>query len=404
MSLIRKGQTLFVRFVTAIEQHPAPLGSFVRLFFALLTIRLALEFVSSRRLFTFADIVHIGLWFCFIVLAFLLQLHLFSREPIARLSKLVIVCYSVAWSAPIVDLLVTGGQGARMNYLSINSWRDAVAAYFTVGGASLWRGATPGIRLEIIGLVLASANYVHTKTGSALRAIVSAVSIYTVLFASGAIPALLGQLVRAFALTYEPDDQSTLLLLLLANVLLLAAILWRHAPDTFSRVRRAVRVDAVLLALAHVSLGVWLAHDAYPSNVSLNPTTIFWFPLAVLLLLALASFAAAASLEDERASSAAHVSVFVTLAIGLSLSARVFFGAAIAWALLLLAHDAPARLARVPVLAALLFVLLMLAALTTGFMAGGGPLIGLPPLLALGVVVANGLVFRFRARVTGRAR
>ena len=207
-------QDLYARVVDHVENHPTPFERYLHLFFAVLAVRLALEFFSSHRLFTLDDVVHIGLWFVFIVLAFVLQLHLFSGERIEKVAKLVVVFYMFAWSAPILDLLTSRGVPARMNYLSLHSFRDIAWSYVTVGGSSMMRGATLGIRVEIVLLVLASFNYVRIKTGSVTRGLLGAWSIYTVLFLSGAVPLLLGLVVRGFRLAYRQGDQSTLLFLL----------------------------------------------------------------------------------------------------------------------------------------------------------------------------------------------
>ena len=180
--MLKKIQALFVRTVNQVENQPVPFVRYYYLFAAILAVRLALEFFSSRRLFTMDDILHIGLWFIFIVLAFLIQLHLFSGEKIVKVARLVIVFFSIALTAPVIDLIITGGVGAKMNYLSLHSWKDVAWSYFTIGGSSLSRGATPGIRIEIALLVIASFNYVRTKKNSTAKGIIAALSIYTILF------------------------------------------------------------------------------------------------------------------------------------------------------------------------------------------------------------------------------
>ena len=159
----------------------------------------------------------------------MLQLNLFSGAPMQRVAKLVVVSFTIALTAPIIDLILRGGVGAKMNYLAINSWQDVFYAYITVGGASLSRGATMGIRIEIILLVIASFNYLRIKTKSILRAILGTICIYTVLFLSGTVPRLLGWVVDNFGLTYQPDDQSTVLFILCLDLLLVFFILLRHS-------------------------------------------------------------------------------------------------------------------------------------------------------------------------------
>jgi hypothetical protein len=277
--MLQKLQALFEKIATQVENNSTPFARYIQLFFAILVVRLTLEFFSGNRLFTLADILHIGLWFTFIVLAFLLQLHLFSGEKILKIAKLAITFFTIALSAPIIDLLIYGGQGVKMNYLSLNSWSAVGWSYITIGGSSLSRGATPGIRIEIILLLIACFNYVRTKRKSVIAGITAAFSIYTVLFLSGAIPVILGFIVKVFHLQYEADDQSTVLLLLSLDMLLLMIAFARYSPGkVFIIVKSAPRV-AVTSAIVYAGTGAWLAMTHYPDNWKLTPTTLFWFPL-----------------------------------------------------------------------------------------------------------------------------
>ena len=280
--MLKRIQGLFVKTVDHVENQQAPFTRYYFLFAAILAVRLALEFFSSRRLFTIDDILHIGLWFIFIVLAFRVQLHLFSGEKIIKVAKLVIVFFSIALTAPIIDLILTGGVGAKMNYLSLHSWKDIAWSYITVGGSSLSRGATPGIRIEIALLVIASFNYVRTKKNSILQGVIAAVSIYTVLFLSGAVPLLLGYIVNIFHLQYQPDDQSTVLLLLMLDIFLLCIAFSRHSPSNIYRILSAVPWLAVTLALLLAGFGASRSLQNYPGNWILTPTTLFWFPLLLV--------------------------------------------------------------------------------------------------------------------------
>ncbi len=129
-------QALFLNIVAKIEDYPLPLKRYFLLFAAILSVRLCLEFFANHRLFRLDDVIHIGLWFIFIVEAFMLQLHLFSKMPVERIVKLVVCCFSIALTAPLIDLVVSQGKFSKMNYLSINSAGDLLWSYVTIGGAA----------------------------------------------------------------------------------------------------------------------------------------------------------------------------------------------------------------------------------------------------------------------------
>jgi hypothetical protein len=385
-----------VNSVDKVENNPTPLKRYIFLFFAILVLRLALEFFSSHRLFTFPDVMHIGLWFVFIVTAFLVQLHLFSGEEISKVIRLVIVCFTIALTAPIIDILVSWGQMSKMNYLAINSAGDILFAYLTVGGASLTRGATIGIRIEIILLVIACFNYVYTKRQSVLRGLVAAFSIYTILFLSGIIPFLLGLIVKKFNLSYTHQDQSTLLMLLLLDLVLLFIIVARRSPLKLKEALLNAPWLFSLVALGLMILGGILAILNYPTNWSLTPTTLFWFPLLAIVCF---SFIVYTALAKKSATTPAAGDTFrngvllVLLLVGSLISARTFFSVSLLWGLLFLLYEAPLRLDTVPVLNSLLKAMAMLAASFIGFTTFGGPMIGYPPLVILGILILFFFVF-----------
>lgn len=392
--MLKKIQGLFERTVEQVENQPVPMVRYYYLFSAILAVRLALEFFSSRRLFTMDDILHIGLWFIFIVLAFLVQLHLFSGEKIIKVAKLVIVFFSIALTAPVIDLIITGGVGAKMNYLSLHSWKDVAWSYITVGGSSLSRGATPGIRIEIALLVIASFNYVRTKKNSVLRGIIAAVSIYTVLFLSGAVPLLLGYIVNMFQLQYQHDDQSTLLLLLSLDIVLICIALFRHAPERIFNILNNVPWLAIVICMLLAGFGASLSLRNYPGNWALTPTTLFWFPLLTACCIFFAAYTGTQRLQQKAADKRQfelikNGLVLLLLMVSSMLSVKIFFSMALLWGLLFLLNDAPLELKKIPLLCNLLEAMIMLAAAFTGFCVFNAPMIGFPALWIF-VILATG--------------
>lgn len=402
--MLQKLQALFEKIATQVENNSTPFARYIQLFFAILALRLALEFFSGNRLFTLDDILHIGLWFTFIVLAFLLQLHLFSGEKILKIAKLAITFFTIALSAPIIDLLIYGGQGVKMNYLSLNSWSAVGWSYITIGGSSLSRGATPGIRIEIILLLIACFNYVRTKRKSVIGGLVAAFSIYTVLFLSGAIPAILGVIVKAFHLQYEADDQSTVLLLLSLDMLLLLIAFARYSPGKIFIIVKSAPLVAVTAAMVYAGTGAWLASTHYPDNWKLTPTTLFWFPLLAGLILCFIALTGARIWQREYPEKTDHqyrirnIILTLLLILGISISGKAFFAVTLIWGLLFLLYEAPLYLAKTPILCHLLTGMVLLAAALTGFSIFGAPMVGFPGQWMVGLLgggIAGSALFSF---------
>jgi hypothetical protein len=375
---MKKIQRIFEDIVNKVENNPTPFVRYLFLFAALLSLRLALEFFSSNRLFTLDDILHIGLWFIFIVMAFLIQLQLFSGEKIMRVAKLVIVFFSIALTAPIIDLVLSGGRGAKMNYLALNSWKDVLWSYVTIGGSSFSRGATPGIRIEIVLLVIASFNYVRTKKDSIVKGVIAAICIYSVLFLSGAIPLILGYIVNTLKLQYQHDDQSTLLLLLTLDLFLLFIALFRNSPRRMYEIFKAAPWGGVLLALLHAGIGITLSLKNYPGNWILTPTTLFWFPLLAALATCFVGYAGILRMQNGKYEHIKNGLVLIVLLVSCMISAKTFFTSALLWGLLFILNEQPLELKNVPVLRNILGGMIMLAVALMGFSTFNAPMVGFP--------------------------
>lgn len=385
-------QRFFIRIVDSIEGNQTLFYRYIYLFFAILFLRLTLEFFSSNRLFRLEDVLHIGLWFIFIVSAFLVQLKIYSGEQIIKVAKLVIVCFTIALTAPIIDLVLTGGVGAKMNYLSINTWNDVFWSYITIGGSSLTRGATPGIRIEIILLVLASINYVYAKRNNILLAIFSGISIYTVLFISGAIPAILGWLTTKFNLTYQHDDKSTLLLLLTLDLVLIATIA-SFVNEVKQKLNRKffLQIEFICFPILFL-IGVGTSLKLYPENWNLNPTTLFHFPLFLIMWLGysfirfLQASDISSGVESFRLRNAMLV---ILMLIQLLISEHLFFIGMLIWGLLFLLYESPLKLSQFKV-GSILQGILFAAVTLSGFCAFRAPMVGFPKLILL-VIIAFGV-------------
>lgn len=377
---MKKLQQLFTHVVDRIENYDLPLKRYLFLFLAILGVRLSLEFFSNQRLFRSEDTLHIALWFTFIVLAFMLQLHLFSKVDVRKIMKLVVCCFSIALTAPMIDMVVSQGAHVKMNYLSINSFSDVLFSYLTIGGASLNRGATLGIRIEIVLLVLASLNYLWLKTGSILRTFLGTWCIYSVLFLSGTLPFFLGKLNTALGLTYQPDDQSSISLLLLIDLILFLILIFRLKKHSFSLRFSIASSMAILGYVSALLTGIFLARMNYPDNWNLNPTTLYNFPLLLLIFVLFLLYENVYRSEESSADNFNFSNGILAMVIcsAVCISFHAFFSSLIIWGSLFVTQEKPLRFGRVPYIGSLFRSVTVTGYLLLGFMTFGAPMIGIP--------------------------
>jgi hypothetical protein len=388
---MKRFQLFFKNISERIENYPLALPRYIALFIALLSIRLCLEFFANHRLFNADDVLHIGLWFSFIVLAFILQLQYFSKTSIDKIIKLVVCCFSIALSAPIIDLIVSQGKFSKMNYLSINSTSDIVKAYFSIGGASLTRGATIGIRIEIILLVLASFNYIYIRTNNFLRAILGTTSIYTVLFLTGVIPFFIGQLNAFFGLTYGQNDQSSIYLLFTLDLILVLILLLKLKPDVikihfnWSFILHLFSIGIPLL------VGIWIARFDYPKNWTLNPTTIYFFPLLIVLTFILAIYTADMQKMVTHGKRQLFQNSLIVLlfAVGAILSFQTLFALFLVWSINFVLYEQPCECYKYKWFSSILNAFLTLAIVMFSFISFGAPMVGFNKLYILAILIIS---------------
>jgi hypothetical protein len=218
-----------------------------------------------------------------------------------------------------------------------------------------------------------------------------------VLFASGAVPQLLGGIVHRFGLAYGHDDRSTLLLLLTLDLGLIAIAVWRYNGRLVRQLLAGIPWGAAALACMQFLAGAQLARAAYPGNWQWDPTTLFWPPLLLGLGMGMGLLASAqrlqarGMLDPAQATRVRNALLGWCMAIGIAVSSKVAFVVAVLWGILFLLNEPPLNLRRAPVLRNLLEALAVVAAGLIGFVTCGGPMIGYPAPLLFGTLLAVGI-------------
>lgn len=135
-------------------------------------------------------LIHYYLFFMSVALA----LMLFFRWVIPSWRKVIpllsLFVLTIVIIPPIIDWLVSFGKGFPMSYL-IQTPSGLAHSFLTFFGTSFFSGITIGIRVEIAVLILGSAWLVYSIRRSVGRAIVTAISVYVILFIAVSLPGLI---------------------------------------------------------------------------------------------------------------------------------------------------------------------------------------------------------------------
>jgi len=191
-----------------IENQPITLSQWVASFVGILFVRFFFENLSSE---TFTGImatdvatnVHYLLFYLAVALSLWLLLGWLLPKKRKVIGNVLLFGFLLVWLAPLLDLLISWGDGFGMAYLSqqpeqlLNSW-------LTFFGPLDLPGATPGVRIEIALIVLLIATYVWQSSKSFWKTAIGLVGGYTVIFLWGSLPSVIFAIATVFG--YVPTE------------------------------------------------------------------------------------------------------------------------------------------------------------------------------------------------------
>jgi len=163
-------------------------------FFGIIGIRFFMENLSNPSpsfpaVPDLLTMVHYALFYAGAFLSTVLVLRIFVPD-IKKISKVVLFLLPIMWFPPLIDLIVSHGAGYQMAYIFANGkalWND----FLTIGGTPLFGGITPGIKSEMVVLMLGLAFYVFSKTKNIVSAGAALILGYCNIFIWLAIPSII---------------------------------------------------------------------------------------------------------------------------------------------------------------------------------------------------------------------
>ncbi|MCD4690734.1 tetratricopeptide repeat protein [bacterium] len=192
-----------VGFVDTIETMPITPGRWLLMLGAIITLRHFLEQVSGqlKTIDFLAYFLHYPLAYITPLLALTIVLAVMARERIERVTKLMLFAWLLTLLPPLLDLLLAGGvdNPELIGYL-IPDHSGLGAAFLNLLNPFYhgFQGATAGIRIEAaVGCILAAV-YVHLKTRSLARSILTFIVVYPTMFFFFTLPSITVAVTRLF--------------------------------------------------------------------------------------------------------------------------------------------------------------------------------------------------------------
>lgn len=148
---------------------------------------------------------HFLFFYVSLFLALSILLSLLSGETLGAVMKVMTPMWVVVLIPPVVDWLVSGGEGIGLSYLL--DFRSVVFRFFNPAVAL--ERVSPGQRVEVVAAMALAAVYVVIKGRGWLRAAVSFIAVYLLILLHAVLPNALARLI--WALSGNPDAPGSLI-------------------------------------------------------------------------------------------------------------------------------------------------------------------------------------------------
>lgn len=181
-----------------------------------------------------------------IILVFVLG----TKESVLKVSKVVFPCFLILLLPPILDLIISKGNGFDMNYMLPGLHDDLFMRYFTFFGPLEPMAVTPGIRIELAVVFIASFIYFCIKTQSYIKSFFLTWILYTILFIFGAFPFLLKILKELTGIPFWHTEPIITYSFVIISIVLGVLLTYLSNPPVFKTVLK----DVCKYRVAHYEL------------------------------------------------------------------------------------------------------------------------------------------------------
>jgi len=272
--------------IDQIESMPITLGRWLLILAAIIVVRHFLEQVSGqlKTIYFLSYFIHYPLAYIAPMLGLSVVLAVMSRERIERVTKLMLFAWLLTLLPPLLDLLLArGGENPELIGYLIPDHTGLGTAFINLLNPFYhgFQGTTAGIRLEAaVGCILAAV-YVHVKTRSLGRAILTFIVIYPTMFFFFALPPITVAITRLFGAEIDNvyqlffaranvyrafvnvtpfalSDLSNSLVDLIVLVPILKLWYWLYDREAFWRFARSIDIPTVGLHLVATVAGIVL--------------------------------------------------------------------------------------------------------------------------------------------------
>jgi|TARA_Y100000310_G_scaffold318132_1_gene371830 4-hydroxybenzoate polyprenyltransferase len=277
MKLFKQIINLEKSIVNYLENLKIPFIYFILTFFSLIVLRIFLEEFSDIDSIGIKLEIFLHLFLAFTALAILIifLFYLLTKTNIIKVSKVVLPSFVIILLPPILDLILSKGKGYNMAYMIPDIYNNLILRYFTFFGDFPGIGVTPGIKIEIAIVLLASFIYFYLKNHDSIKSLFYTFLFYTLLFWLAATPFLIKIVLEFIGLSYKYSEQLLsnffLLLILITGIPLAYLINKKNFKIIIKDIRPLRLTHFILMFILGIILGL------NNSSFILNEINIFYF-------------------------------------------------------------------------------------------------------------------------------
>jgi len=194
--------------INSLENSKAPLIYFILTFIFITSLRNFIELFSDTDTsqISFAEFFHYDISYIALAMIIIILLYFFIKKDILKITKVVLTSFLILLIVPIIDLIWSFGKGLNMAYMLPGSHSNLMQRFFTFFGDFSGLGITPGIRIEIIIVLLGVFFYIYINSSRIIKSLLGVLFAYSIYFFYLAAPFLVKGLLEIFGLTYKYSD------------------------------------------------------------------------------------------------------------------------------------------------------------------------------------------------------
>jgi hypothetical protein len=251
------------KLISYFENTNIPFSFYWVTFFSITVLRQFIESYSQKwNYFNSISPAFFGFYLhgmlCYLTIAMLITViaYFITGISVAKILRVILPSFILLIITPLLDLVFTRGAGANIFYLLPDIKTDLLYTYLTVGGGYI--GVTPGMRIEVLMVILGCYLYFRAKKLNVIPSLLSAWTVYTSIFLIGVSPYFikwfLGLLGMKFILTNELMIHFYLILMLI----LVPLLFYLNDKKTFESVTGAINQQWLVHHELMLILGVIL--------------------------------------------------------------------------------------------------------------------------------------------------